>query len=286
MPFGRRQENLTPADMLMAVSQHGLDEGVPEMDDFQSMLWNLVGVPGEAGTTERAGTLRAVVESPLKEHEAAICWIVTELVRVAALKRDFDGLGEACELATRLGFKFEAYLRATGVVFLDVDVTDFERGLGYREFKPLPGTEALDIEEEFIAVGETFRRMRGAYGVSVDFIKTLKRQFASGEYRPPLTLVARAEIRHPEQVPPQPTREWSHCPNCSGQLKAVQQVAECLSCRHIWCDPRAKPTLDDSGKLIGSETRLLEIDDLAGLSDESVAVYIRGPRDEPSPLPD
>lgn len=286
MPFGRREPKLTPPDMLMAVSQHGRDEGIPEMANFQSMLWNLVGLPGEAGREQNVDFLRAVIDSPLKEHENAVCWVVSELVRVAVLKRDFDGLAEATAMAVQLGFKFEPYLRVTGTVFLDVDVADIGRGQGYRMFKPLPGSAALEIEEEFIAVGETFRRMRGAYGISSSFVEALKQRFESGEYRPPLTLVVPAEIGSPDQLPNPPVKEWSQCPNCSGHLKAVQRVAECLSCRHIWCDPHDKPLLDETGRLIGPDTRLPEPDDPQGRSYDSVAVYIRGPREAPSPLPD
>lgn len=284
MPFGRRQPKLTPDDMVMAVSQHGRDQGLPEMEKFQSMLWNRVGVPGELGRDSDTNVLRSLIRAPLKEHEAAVVWIVSELVRVAIVKREFDGLADAVSLAAHLGFRFETYLRVTGTIFLDVEPWDIGRGQGYREFKPLPGTTPLDVGEAFISVGEWFRLTRGSYGISSDFIKTLRQQFESGDYRPPPTLVCPAAIAEPDRLPNPPVIGWSQCPNCSGALKAVERVTECLSCRHIWCDPHDRPLLDDSGKLVGTDARMPDFGSMQFY--DSVAVYIRGPREGVPPLPD
>lgn len=281
-PFGRREPQLTPADTLMAVLERGRQQGIPDIETFQSLLRSLAGVPDQAGREIETDLLAYLIALPLMQHEEAAVWIVSELVRAAVLKRDFEGLTDAVGLAVRLGFKSEAYLRGTGrTVFSDVRPWDVGRGQSYREFKPLPGAVPLDIGEEFIALGEWFRRARGSYGISSEFIRTLEQQFANGEYRPPPTLAVRTAITYPDQLPDPPVARWSRCPNCSGVLKAVERVAECLSCRHFWCDPHDSPRLDDSGKLTGADARLPD-DPFY----DSVAVYIRGPRTLPPPLPD
>jgi hypothetical protein len=111
MPL-RRGPKLTAADMVMAVSQEGRENDVPEMDTIQSMLWNLAGEPSDITSERDVDSLRGLITAPLKDHEASVAWVVSELVRVAELKRDFTGLRDAITLAVKLGFKLEAYMRA------------------------------------------------------------------------------------------------------------------------------------------------------------------------------
>jgi hypothetical protein len=217
MPFGRKTPKLTAEDFLMGAAEHGRQSGRPELEQIQEMLWDLAGGVGEQSESEKV--LQMLLHSPLKDHEAALLWVVEEATRVGILRKEYETVQQAVALGLRLAFKFDSYLRAKGVVFLDVDVADLGRGHGYRHFMPLPETAPLEIEEEFVALGESFRRLRGAYAISNEFIRSLKHEYERGDYRPPLTLVIPTAIPDREALSGKPCCLLVHVPQLPRQTQ-------------------------------------------------------------------
>ena len=148
--------------------------------------------------------------------------------------------------------------------------------------------ELLNLDDEEEAAWMQLLRDRGvAEGIDISdrqaFTAALKEELQAGRWRPSPSLAIHVPATDLPAMPPPPVSDWQECPHCGGDLVQIESAMECLGCRWLWCDAEKQPRLDDSGKLVGIEPRLVFSIDLESGDYLKVWAFIRPDANPPQP---